>query len=275
MSHSRIVIGRVKSIVLLAALVPIPPRAHVAARVRPGIEVLVNESIGLVRGKRIGFVTNLAAVDGMGTRAIDRLRGAGLRLVALFAPEHGLTLSTAPGEAVASGVDSVGHIPIYSLYGRTTAPTAEMLRNVDILVVDLPDVGARYFTYIGTTIDVMKSAAAHHVPVLILDRPNPLGGTMQGGVLDTAFASAVGRLAVPMRHGLTLGEEAQLAKADLKIPGRTVRGAGDRMEAQHAVRCHGTPIPRAESEPAGRRVAVPLSRHMSLRRDGAVRRPGY
>ena len=197
-----------------AASAPAPQRPTV----RPGIDVLLSDSFPLIRDKRTGFVTNVAAVDAHGASAISRLRGAGVKIVALFAPEHGLAESAAPGEHVASGIDSSTNTPIYSLYGATTAPTAAMLAGIDVLIVDLPDVGARYYTYLATTVEVMKSAATQHIPVVILDRPNPIGGAVQGDILDTAFASMVGRLAVPMRHGLTLGEEARLAVSDLKIP---------------------------------------------------------
>lgn len=204
---------------------PIAPRPAVVPgievrpelTVRPGIDVLLGDSIALVRGKRIGLVTNMAAVDAQGRSDISRLRTAGLNLVALFAPEHGLAVTAAPGERVASVFDSATNIPIYSLYGRTAAPTPEMLRGLDLVLVDLPDVGARYYTYLATTVEVMKAAGALGIPVVVLDRPNPIGGAIEGNVLDTAFSSAVGRLAVPMRHGLTLGEEARLARADLGI----------------------------------------------------------
>lgn len=185
--------------------------------VRPGLEVLLTDSISLVAGKRVGLVTNLAAVDSRGVGAIPRLRAAGVTLVALFGPEHGLSATAAPGERVASTVDSANNIPIYSLYGATAAPTDAMLQGVEVLLVDLPDVGARYYTYLGTTVHVMESAARRGIPVVILDRPNPIGGAMEGNILDMAYASMVGRLAVPMRHGLTLGEEARLARADLGI----------------------------------------------------------
>lgn len=185
--------------------------------VRPGIDVLLDDSTALLRGRRVGFVTNVNAVDRHGRSAIARLREANINLVALFGPEHGLTATAAPGEKVASTVDSATLIPIYSLYGQTRAPTAEMLRGIDLLLVDLPDVGARYYTWIATTVEVMKVAAPRGIPVVVLDRPNPITGVMQGNILDTAFASAVGRLAVPMRHGLTLGEHARLARHDLGI----------------------------------------------------------
>lgn len=185
--------------------------------VRPGIDVLLSDSLHLVASRRVGFVTNLAAVDAGGTSAVARVRGAPVRLVALFGPEHGLSATAAPGEKVASGVDTAANIPIYSLYGATRRPTPEMLEGIDVLVVDLPDVGARYYTYIGTTIEVMRAAAEAGIPVIVADRPNPIGGVVQGNILDPAHASFVGSLAVPMRHGLTLGEQALLARADLGI----------------------------------------------------------
>ncbi len=186
--------------------------------VRPGIEVLLSDSLHLLRGKRVGLVTNTAAVDARGTSDIARMRAAPVTLAALFGPEHGLTADAAPGERVESGIDSASRIPIYSLYGRTVRPTPEMLAGIDVLVVDLPDVGARYYTYLGTTVEVMRAAAQAGIPVVLADRPNPLGGAMQGNILDTAYMSMVGRLAMPMRTGLTLGEASRLAAHDLDIP---------------------------------------------------------
>jgi uncharacterized protein YbbC (DUF1343 family) len=186
-------------------------------RVRPGIDVLLADSAHLLRGRRVGLVTNNAGVDAAGVSNVTRLREAGVRLVALFSPEHGFRGAADPGAAVASTTDSATGLPIYSLYGRTSAPTAEMLRGIDVMLVDLQDVGARYYTYISTAIDVMRGVAGRNIPVLVLDRPNPIGGLVQGTVLEPAFASAVGRLAVPMRHGMTLGELALLAKADLGL----------------------------------------------------------
>lgn len=185
--------------------------------VRPGIDVLLADSMALVRGRRVGFVTNVNAVDRSGRSAITRLRESGVELVALFGPEHGLEATAAPGEKVASSVYRDTDIPIYSLYGQTRAPTTAMLQGIDVMLVDLPDVGARYYTWLATTAEVMQAAGAHRIPVIILDRPNPINGVVQGNVLDPAFSSSVGRLAVPMRHGLTLGEHARLARADLNL----------------------------------------------------------
>jgi len=184
--------------------------------------VLLADSAHLVRGRRVGLVTNQSGVDASGVSDVVRLRAAGVRLVALFSPEHGFRGAADPGAAVASSVDSATGLPIYSLYGRTSAPTDEMLAGLDVLLVDLQDAGARYYTYITTTVDVMKAASRRGIPVVVLDRPNPIGGAVQGNVLEEAHISTVGRLRVPMRHGLTLGEMARLAGEDLDIGGELV-----------------------------------------------------
>lgn len=186
-------------------------------QVRPGIEVLLTDSVHLVRGRRVGLVTNQTGIDRAGRSDVDLLLAADVALVALFSPEHGFRGAADPGAAVGSSRDSVTGLPIYSLYGRSVAPTPAMLDGIDVLLVDLQDVGARYYTYISTAIEVMRAAAPRGVPVIILDRPNPLGGLVQGNVLDSAFQTFVGRLRVPMRHGLTMGELARLANADLRL----------------------------------------------------------
>ncbi len=204
-------------IVMAAACRPAPGSVVPVVRVRPGVDVLVDDSLHLVSGRRVGLVSNQAGVDRAGAHAVDRLLGAGVRLVALFSPEHGFRGAAAPGEAVASTTDSATGLPIYSLYGATNAPSPEMLAGLDVVLVDLQDVGARYYTWLATTVEVMRVAAQEGKPVIVLDRPNPIGGAAQGNVLDPAYRSAVGRLAMPMRHGLTLGELARLARLDLEL----------------------------------------------------------
>ncbi len=199
-----------------------PEARAVQEAVRPGIEVLLGDSAHLVRDRRVGLVTNQSGIDASGVSDVVRLQAAGVRLVALFSPEHGFSGAADPGAAVASSVDSATGLPIYSLYGRTSAPTEEMLAGIDVLLVDLQDAGARYYTYITTTVDVMTAAAGKGIPVVVLDRPDPIGGAVQGNVLEAGHISAVGRLRVPMRHGLTLGEMARLARADLGIGGALV-----------------------------------------------------
>ena len=193
------------------------PQSAAPAPVRPGIDVLLSDSMELVRGRRVGLVTHRAGVDSRGTSDVTRLRDAGIRVMALFSPEHGFAGAADPGAAVASSVDSATGLPIYSLYGRTSAPTDEMLEGIDIMLVDLQDAGARYYTYLFTTVEVMKAAARRNIMVVVLDRPDPIGGAVQGNVLDLAYASPVGYLAVPMRHGMTLGELARMARADLGV----------------------------------------------------------
>jgi uncharacterized protein YbbC (DUF1343 family) len=192
--------------------------ARVPAPVRPGLEVLLSDSLHLVAGRAVGLVTNHAGVDGRGLPAVDRLLGAGVRLVALFSPEHGFRGVAEAGEAIASSRDSATGLPIHSLYGRTLGPTDEMLRDIEVMLVDLPDVGTRYYTYVSTTLEVMKASARRGIRVIVLDRPNPIGGrTVQGNVLDSAYRSFVGALAVPIRHGMTLGELARLGNAELGL----------------------------------------------------------
>lgn len=194
---------------------PAPPS------VLPGIEVLLRDSMHLVRGRGVGLVTNQGGIDADGKSEVDRLLESGVRLVALFSPEHGFRGTAAPGETIATTRDSATGLPIYSLYGPQRAPNDSMLRGVEVLLVDLPDVGSRSYTYLSTTIEVMRSAARYQRPVVILDRPNPIGGAVQGNVLSPAYRSFVGPLAMPMRHGLTLGELARLANRELSI-GATV-----------------------------------------------------
>jgi uncharacterized protein YbbC (DUF1343 family) len=191
--------------------------APAAGPVRPGIEVLLADSAHLVRGRRVGLVMNHTAIDRAGMSDVRRLLAAGVQLVALFSPEHGVRGAAAPGEAVASSTDSATGLPIYSLYGTTRAPTREMLQGLDVVLVDLQDVGARYFTYISTALEVMKAAGAVGLPVVVLDRPNPIGGAIQGNVLQPAFRTFVGPLVVPMRPGLTFGELARLGREELGI----------------------------------------------------------
>lgn len=186
--------------------------------VLPGIDVLLSDSLRLIQGRRLGLLTNPSGVDARGVSDIDRLAQApGVRLVALFAPEHGLRGTAAPGAAVADTVDAATGLPIYSLYGASRAPTPGELAGLDVLAVDLQDVGARPFTYVSTTILAMRAAAAVGKRVIVLDRPDPIGCAVQGPVLDTAYASFIGMLPVPLRHGMTLGELARFANARLGI----------------------------------------------------------
>jgi uncharacterized protein YbbC (DUF1343 family) len=174
-------------------------------RVRLGIEVLLRDSLHLVQGKRVGLITNHTGATPDGRSTIDLLYHApGVHLTALFAPEHGLRGEAAAGERVPSTTDSVTGVPIYSLYGETRVPTPEMLKDVDVLVYDIQDVGARVYTFEWT---MALAVAAANRPFIVLDRPDPVrGDRVEGGVLDTAYRSFVGQYPVAMRYGLTPGE---------------------------------------------------------------------
>jgi uncharacterized protein YbbC (DUF1343 family) len=167
--------------------------------------VLLGDSLHLVRGKRVGLITNQSGITPDGRSTIDLLHDApGVRLTALFAPEHGLRGTENAGQRIASSVDSATGVPVYSLYGDTRVPTEAMLKDVDVLVYDVQDVGARVYTFEWT---MALSAAAAKRKFIVLDRPNPVrGDRVEGGVLDSAFKSFVGQFPVAMRYGLTPGE---------------------------------------------------------------------
>ncbi len=176
------------------------------AQVRPGIEVLVTDSVHLIRGKRVGLITNHSGRARDGTSSIDLLfKTPGVRLTALFGPEHGLRGMAQAGESVASTVDSATGVPVYSLYGTgTSVPVDSMLRNVDVLLFDIQDVGARVYTYQWT---MAQSAAAVKKPFYVLDRPDPIrADIVEGNILEVAFASGVGRFPTALRYGLTTAE---------------------------------------------------------------------
>ncbi len=177
-----------------------------AGPVRPGIEVLVTDSIHLIKGKRVGLITNHSGRGRDGTSSIDLLhKTPGVKLTALFGPEHGLRGIAQAGEKVASTVDSATGVPIYSLYGGdVSVPTAHMLKDVDILLYDIQDVGARVYTYPWT---MALSAAAAKKPFVVLDRPDPIrADRVEGNILELPFVSGVGRFPVALRYGLTAGE---------------------------------------------------------------------
>ncbi|GIW53459.1 MAG: hypothetical protein KatS3mg081_2814 [Gemmatimonadales bacterium] len=185
--------------------------------VRPGIEVLLSDSLHLISGLRIGLLTNQTGVDRHGVADLDRLLAAGAQVTAIFAPEHGYR-GFLDEAIIDHGLDSSTGIRIWSLYGEVRAPTPEMLEPLDAVVIDLQDMGARPYTYISTALLTMQAAAKHGVRVILLDRPNPIGGVLvQGPVLDTAFSSFVGMLPVAMRHGMTMGELALMGNRVLGL----------------------------------------------------------
>ena len=176
------------------------------ARVLSGLDVVARRLSHLLRGRRVGLLCHQASMTRErehAAHAIGRLRGA--RLTALFAPEHGLAGAAQDHAPVASG--RAGALPVHSLYGPSLEPDARLLRNLDVLVVDLQDVGARYYTFVWTMALAMRACAEAGVAVAVLDRPNPLGGErLEGNLPDPRFASFVGLYPLPARHGMTIGE---------------------------------------------------------------------
>ncbi len=187
--------------------------------VRAGVESFASNPPTILRGKRLGLITNHTGIDRQRTSSIDLLaRAPELKLVALFSPEHGIRGTAAPGEHVASGRDERTGLPVHSLYGATRKPTAEMLEGIDALVFDIQDVGARQYTYVYTMALAMQAAAERRMPFVVLDRPNPIGGqVVEGNILDTAFASFVGMYPIASRHGMTAGELARFFNREAGI----------------------------------------------------------
>lgn len=180
-----------------------------------GLEVLRWGGYRMLRGRRIGLFTNHSAVDRC-LQSAHRLFAADLGddLAALFSPEHGLSGAAPAGEAIGSSQDALTGRPLYSLYGETLRPTAAMLDGLELIVCDIQDIGVRYYTYLWTVSHILEAAGAQGVGVLILDRPNPLGGlAVVGPTLDPALSSLVGRHPVPVCPGMTLGELALLINA--------------------------------------------------------------
>ncbi len=184
-----------------------------------GSEVLFAEKFHLLRDKKVGLVTNQSGVNTRGENTIELLWEAeDVELVALYGPEHGIDGTAAAGEYVESYTHSELGIPVYSLYGQTRMPTEEMLEDIDLLIYDVQDIGARTYTYISTLNYCMVAAENYDIPVLVLDRPNPLGGIIvDGPVLEERFKSFVGVDILPKAHGMTVGELALYFNRDINV----------------------------------------------------------
>ncbi len=187
-----------------------PLSCHSQATVKVGAEVLLDEHLDELAGKRVGLVMNpTARVEG--THMVDTLLSHGVNVTALFAPEHGFRGAFGAGETIKNGIDQETGLPVFSLYGETRKPTQKMLQKVDLLLFDMQGVGARFYTYITTLGLVLEAAAEAGVSVWVLDRPNPAGGKVSAGwMMQQEHRSFVGAYPIPMRHGMTLGELAKM-----------------------------------------------------------------
>lgn len=167
----------------------------------------------LLKNKKVGLVVNQTSVV-KGTHLVDFLRSKDINIVRIFAPEHGFRGDHSAGEKVKSSIDKKTQLPVISLYGAYKKPQEEHIKDLDIVVYDIQDVGARFYTYISTLHYVMEACAEHKKTVLVLDRPNPNGHYVDGPVLDTAYKSFVGMHPVPVVHGLTIGEYARMINGE-------------------------------------------------------------
>jgi uncharacterized protein YbbC (DUF1343 family) len=197
-----------------------PLIAPSTSAVRVGIEKLTGTHRSLLAGRRAALVSNPASVDSALRHSADVLLGdPDVNVVALFGPQHGFR-SDLQDNMIESphAHDARRRVPVYSLYSETREPTAEMLRGVEVLVIDLQDVGTRVYTYIYTMANCMRAAARHGIPVVVCDRPNPIGGVeVEGALLDPAYASFVGQFPIPLRHGMTIGEIARLFNEEFSL----------------------------------------------------------
>ena len=184
-----------------------------------GVEVLLEQQKDLIEGKRVGLITNPTGVDQELNSIVDRLfHDPDVELTALYGPEHGVRGDAQAGDYVEYYIDEQTGLPVYSLYGETRKPTPEMLEDIDILLFDIQDVGARFYTYIYTMAYAMEAAAENDIEFVVLDRPNPLGGNhVEGPVLDPEYASFVGNYPIPLKHGMTVGELAYLFNEEFEI----------------------------------------------------------
>lgn len=202
-------------LVLLISLMTLSLSAQ-NIKIKTGLEVLKQQNFKMLEGKRVGLITNPTGVDNQMKSTIDILFEApNVRLVALYAPEHGVRGDAHAGDLVDDEKDAKTGLPVYSLHGRTRKPEAEMLKNVDVLVYDIQDIGCRSFTYISTMGLAMEAAAENNIEFIVLDRPNPLGGLkVEGGLVDDKFISFVSQFKIPYVYGLTCGELAMLLNGE-------------------------------------------------------------
>ena len=194
-----------------------PAVAH-GAGAKPGIEVLVEEQLDLVRDKRVGLLTNPSAVDSQLVPTLDRLRKVGVEVTQLYAPEHGISAALANGKGGEKGIDPGSGLPLEPVWGAHFAPSQESLARIDVLVFDIQDLGSRTYTFATTLGKLMIAAGAAGKTVIVLDRPNPGGGLLfEGPMMEQKHKSLVGWGPLPVTYGMTLGELARFYKQELNI----------------------------------------------------------
>lgn len=211
-----------KRLALILSILCLCFTGTMAQKVKTGIEMLKADNFKVLEGKRVGLVTNPTGVDNNLVSDIDILRNApNVRLVALFGPEHGVRGSAHAGEAVPGNHDPRTGLPVFSLFGKTRVPPDSMLEGIDVLVYDIQDIGCRSFTYISTLYNIMRAAVRHNIEVVVLDRPNPLGGEkIEGNLVEDDCVSFVSQLKISYVYGLTPGEVALLLNGEKMLGGQ-------------------------------------------------------
>ena len=184
--------------------------------VKTGLEVLAKNKFEMLKSKKVGLITNITGVDRNLQSGIDLIfKAPGVKLTALYGPEHGVRGEYAAGEIIGSATDPSTHLKVFSLYGSTRKPTKEMLEGIDLLVYDIQDIGSRSYTFISTLGLAMEAAAENNIPFIVLDRPNPLGGIkMEGPLVEKDFTSFVSQYPIPYIHGMTVGELAMFLNGE-------------------------------------------------------------
>ena len=202
-----------------------------SAVVKPGVEVLRDDGFAELQGKRVGLVTNPTGIDNNFKSTVDILNEApGVKLVALFGPEHGVRGNAHAGDVVGDAVDPLTGIKMYSLFGKTHEPTAEMLKGIDVLVYDIQDIGCRSYTFYATMGVCMEACAKHNIEFMVLDRPNPLGGIkVEGNLVEDGYYSFVSKYPIPYIYGLTPGELAKFLNEEGIIADRSKTGHGCKL----------------------------------------------
>ena len=182
------------------------------AKVQLGIEVLAKSNFEILKGKKVGLITNASGVDSHLNSTIDILNSAkGFELVALFGPEHGIRGDVEGGDNISDYTDKTTGLPVYSLYGKNRKPPTDILDKIDVLIYDIQDIGCRSYTFISSLGKVMEAAAENNKQVIVLDRPNPLGGNkVEGSIVEEGFFSFISQFPIPYVYGLTVGELANM-----------------------------------------------------------------
>lgn len=185
-----------------------------------GADILISENLDLLKNKNAGLIINQTSLLKNGTPLLDSLTKLGINVKAIFSPEHGFKGQNMAGELIEDFVDPLTGVKVYSIYGTVKKPTPEMLKEIDLLIFDIQDIGTRFYTYISTLYYVIEAAAENNIPVIVADRPNPLSGLrVEGPVLEEKFKSFIGIAEIPVLHGMTIGELANLFNEEIKKSG--------------------------------------------------------